>query len=123
MNNHDADMELELARFGEYLLKSRVVPEKYAPYFVRWVRRFMAQVPSRPGMAFEDIWSSSFPKARTLELPDHREGYGLDTHLLQFLKSSDILSRRRPIEVMHPNHNVLPCGEAGKKRKDFAQLR
>jgi hypothetical protein len=57
MNNHDADRELELGRFGEYLLKSRVVPEKYAPYYVRWVRRFMVQVPDRPGLGFEDTLS------------------------------------------------------------------
>jgi integron integrase len=54
MSKHDADRELELGRFGEYLLKSRVVPEKYAPYYVRWVRKFMMQVPDRPGLGFED---------------------------------------------------------------------
>jgi len=54
MSKHDEDRELELGRFGEYLLKSRVVPEKYAPYYVRWVRKFMMQVPDRPGLGFED---------------------------------------------------------------------
>ena len=57
MNKHDADRELELGRFGEYLLKSRVMPEKYAPYYVRWVRKFMVQVPDRPGLGFEDTLS------------------------------------------------------------------
>jgi len=38
MHNRNNDNELEMSRFGEYLLKSRVVAEKYAPYYVRWVR-------------------------------------------------------------------------------------
>jgi hypothetical protein len=37
MHQNDGNRELELGRFGEYLLKSRGVPEKYAPYYVRWV--------------------------------------------------------------------------------------
>jgi hypothetical protein len=36
---------LELANFGEYLLKSRIVAEKYAPYYVGWVRKFPARAP------------------------------------------------------------------------------
>lgn len=47
-------MELEMSRFGEYMLKSRVVPEKYAPYYVKWVRKFMIYVPDKPGFDFED---------------------------------------------------------------------
>ena len=31
------DMELELGTFGEYLLKSRIVDEKHAPYYVKWL--------------------------------------------------------------------------------------
>ena len=44
MQNLHGGSELELGRFGEYLLKSRVVAEKYAPYYVRWVRRFRSNV-------------------------------------------------------------------------------
>lgn len=54
VSSYDRDLELELSRFGEYILKARVVPEKYAPYYVRWVRKFMAMVPDRPGLTFED---------------------------------------------------------------------
>jgi integron integrase len=54
MDNVHKGNELELGRFGEYMLKSRVVPEKYASYYVRWVRRFMAVVPEKPGLTFED---------------------------------------------------------------------
>ena len=43
------DMDLELGRFGEFLLKSRIVSERYARYHVGWVRKFLSQVPERPG--------------------------------------------------------------------------
>ena len=35
--------ELQLGRFAEYLLKQRLVPEKNAPYYVSWVRKFLAR--------------------------------------------------------------------------------
>ena len=35
MHNKHNDNELEMSRFGEYMLKSRVVAEKYAPYYAR----------------------------------------------------------------------------------------
>ena len=57
MDNVRRDNELELSRFAEYLLKTRIVVEKYAPYHVPWVRKFMAQVPQRPGLTFEDRFS------------------------------------------------------------------
>ena len=41
MSNMRKKNELELSRFWEYLLKSRIVTEKYAPYYVGWEWRFM----------------------------------------------------------------------------------
>ncbi len=46
--------ELELRNFGDYLLKSRIVPEKYSRYYVGWVRRFLSQTPERAAAALED---------------------------------------------------------------------
>jgi len=54
MDNQRRDNELDLSRFGEYLLRSRIVAEKYAPYYVRWVRKFMAQATVAPGLGIED---------------------------------------------------------------------
>ena len=54
MSNMLKENELELSRFGEYLLKSRIVTEKHAPYYVGWVRRFMSQVPEKTGVTLED---------------------------------------------------------------------
>lgn len=54
MSNIGNDNELEMSRFGEYLLKTRIVVEKYAPHYVRWVRKFMSMVPDKPGLTFED---------------------------------------------------------------------
>jgi hypothetical protein len=52
MHNLNRESELELARFGEYLLKSRIVAEKHARYYVAWVRRFLSQVPVSNAPAF-----------------------------------------------------------------------
>ena len=41
------DSDLELGRFAEFLLKSRIVPEKYARYYVAWVRKFLCAVRRR----------------------------------------------------------------------------
>ena len=46
--------EIELGNFGEYLLKSQIVLEKYAPHYVRWVRRFLAEVPARAEVTLAD---------------------------------------------------------------------
>jgi len=35
--------ELELARFAEFLLKSRIAPERHASFYVSWVRRFLKE--------------------------------------------------------------------------------
>ena len=48
------DSELELGRFGEFLLRSRIVAEKYARYYVGWVRKFLQQVPEKEGVTVED---------------------------------------------------------------------
>jgi len=48
------EMELELGMFGAYLLKSRIVNEKHAPYYVKWVRRYLTDVPTTVGANLED---------------------------------------------------------------------
>jgi integron integrase len=37
------EIEASLQRFGEYLLKARLVRERTAPHFVRWVRQFLSR--------------------------------------------------------------------------------
>ena len=54
MYKSSSENELELAKFGEYLLKERIVNEKHAPYYVRWVRRFLAEVPPKGDISLED---------------------------------------------------------------------
>ena len=39
LHNHD----LQLARFAEYLLKRQLAPERNAPYYVSWVRKFLGR--------------------------------------------------------------------------------
>jgi hypothetical protein len=37
------DLESSLQAFGEFILKRQLVRENVAPYFVRWVRRFLSR--------------------------------------------------------------------------------
>lgn len=48
------DQELELGRFGEFLLCRQLVPEKNAPYYVKWVRRFMFKEPENAKFSLEE---------------------------------------------------------------------
>ena len=43
------ELESSLQEFGEFLLKAQLVRPAAAPYFVRWVRRFLAY-PADPGI-------------------------------------------------------------------------
>jgi len=54
MHNLHSNKEIELANFGEYLLRSRIVAEKYAPYYVGWVRKFLAREPEGQGSSLSD---------------------------------------------------------------------
>lgn len=53
MSNLLGHQELELSRFGEYLLKQHLVPEHQARFHVMWVRKFLAQAPQVPAPALE----------------------------------------------------------------------
>ena len=54
MHNLLKDSELEVNRFAEFLLRTRIVTEKHAPYYVSWVRKFLSQVPPKAGLNLED---------------------------------------------------------------------
>ena len=45
------EIEASLQRFGEYLLKARLVRGRAAPYCVRWVRRFLTRSASDEPLA------------------------------------------------------------------------
>ena len=50
LHSHD----LQLGRFAEYLLKQRLVPEKQAPFYVSWVRKFLARRVTTPVAQLEE---------------------------------------------------------------------
>jgi len=39
------DNELQLSKYGEYLLRRRLADERHAKFYVGWVRRFLQEVP------------------------------------------------------------------------------
>lgn len=52
-SNLNQGNELLLTEFSGYLLKSRVVQEKNAPHYVRWVRRFLTSG-ANPSASLDD---------------------------------------------------------------------
>jgi hypothetical protein len=56
------DDELQLARFGEYLLKNQLVPENRARFNVLWVRKFLTNKLVTPGISLEDRVAHFFAK-------------------------------------------------------------
>jgi hypothetical protein len=45
------ELESSLQSFGEFLLKAQLVRPTAAPYFVRWVRRFLSRPASDEPLA------------------------------------------------------------------------
>ena len=45
--------DIELASFGEYLLKKSLVPERNAKFYVNWARRFL-RIPQNPNLSLDD---------------------------------------------------------------------
>jgi hypothetical protein len=50
------DDELQLARFGEYLLKNQLVPENQARFHVLWVRKFLSNKEITPGSSLDGLF-------------------------------------------------------------------
>jgi len=58
------ELESSLQQFGEFLLKAQMVRPAAAPYFVRWVRRFLSRPASDEPLAdqvrgFARNWSGT----------------------------------------------------------------
>jgi integron integrase len=67
-HNNNNENELELSKFGEFLLMKRLVPERNARYFVFWVRKFLNQVPDSGEFNLQDrlqIFLDSLRKANS----------------------------------------------------------
>jgi integron integrase len=48
------EVELQLSRFGEHLLRRHIANEKRAKFCVHWVRKFLFEVPERPDRSLEE---------------------------------------------------------------------
>ena len=46
--------ELELSRFGNFLLRQRLVHEKRAKFYVHWVRKFLGEAPEDPRISVDE---------------------------------------------------------------------
>ena len=74
------ETELQLSRFAEHLLMRRLVDEKRAQFYVRWVRRFLLDVPNDPSSSLRDRLECFLQKMRV-------EGKNTDWHISQAEKA------------------------------------
>jgi integron integrase len=106
----DKDLEQGLADFGEYLLRERLVPEKNAPFLVRWVRRFLQSDTPQPDEALAD---------RVQRFRERLEGEGhwgewqvnqaeqaVRLYFVNFLKITDWRQKKRLAQVRDPDGRV-----------------
>ena len=69
-----------MSRFAEHLLRRRLVDEKRAQFYVRWVRRFLLDVPNDPSSSLRDRLECFLQKMRV-------EGKNTDWHISQAEKA------------------------------------
>jgi len=70
------EIELQLSRFGEHLLRKHLVSEKGAQSYVHWVRRFLLDVPDDPASSLRDRIESFLQRVKA-------EGNSSDWHVSQ----------------------------------------
>ena len=64
------EKELELGRFGEYLLRRHLAPEFKVKYYVSWVRRFLELPPPQPGLSLDERLKDFTSKVAGWGAPD-----------------------------------------------------
>jgi hypothetical protein len=52
--NHNNDKDMELARFAEYLLSKRLVPERNAKFYVQRVQQFLERDTADGSLGLQD---------------------------------------------------------------------
>lgn len=114
-----SDVETQLQRFGEYLLRADLVPEKQAPFYVKWVRQFLrfrtdAQaLEDRLDGFLEELHRSAFWSEWHIKQAER----AVRTYFVNFLEVTDW--KRRPTQEVRDAEgrvDVLPALEALRTR-------
>jgi integron integrase len=64
MHNSLQEIELQLSRFGEHLLRGHLASEKHCRFYVHWVRRFIMEVPEKSSVSLEERIQGFLQKMR-----------------------------------------------------------
>lgn len=102
------ELESSLQSFGEYLLKAQIVRSNAAPYFVRWVRRFLARPASNEPLV-EQVRLFCDDLERHSGIQDwqvRQADQALRIYFVNFLKRTDW--QRRPDAGVHPPDTTNP---------------
>ena len=90
------ELEASLQQFGEFMLKAELVRAEAAPYFVRWVRRFLSRPASDEPLA-DQVRVSARTRAdgRCEDWQVRQAEQALRIYFVNFLKRTD-WQRSRP---------------------------
>jgi len=100
--------ELELARFGEYLLARKIAPSHVAPFYVRWVRQMLA-TPGRPDLSFDERLMQFVDGVRASGRPDwqvEQAERAVRVYFHTFQNGKASMAPRAPARVVGPDGSV-----------------
>ena len=103
------ELESSLQQFSEFLLKAQMVRPVAAPYFVRWVRRFLARPASHEPLA-DQVRAFCEDLERIGEAPDwqvRQADQALRIYFVNFLKRTE-WHRRPASTVLDENGGTSP---------------
>ena len=103
------ELESSLQSFGEYLLKAQLARSSAAPYFVRWVRRFLARPASNEPLADQvRLFCEERERVGGVEEWQARQAdQALRLYFVNFLKRTDWHRRADAVADQHDQTSPL----------------
>ena len=112
MRNMSRDNELQITAFAEYILSKSLVPERNAPYYVGWVRRFLKTSSNDPTLSLDERVNLYVESLRQKQFEDwqvEQAERALRLYFFNFQNTTDWKKRKSP-KVALDQH-----GEYGEK--------
>lgn len=112
MRNMSRDNELQITAFAEYILSKSLVPERNAPYYVGWVRRFLKTSSNDPTLSLDERVNLYVESLRQKQFEDwqvEQAERALRLYFFNFQNTTDWKKRKSP-KIAPDQH-----GEYGEK--------
>ena len=84
------ELETSLQQFGEFLLKARLVKERSAPFFVRYVRQFLTRpATGKPLTDRVQQFCEDLERSGAQDWQVHQANQAIRIYFVNFLKRTD----------------------------------